>query len=169
LKPYIIGNPIKTIIYTDHKSLIGLFKNKEPHDARQTRWCLTASMLGVEIKYESGKKNVVADALSRMKNESNKVVLATNINSEIDETLLSKVIKEFLEEKFTVIDGVEYFIDGNNYRKLITNTEEKLKLIFAAHNVGHEGYYKTYQRLKRCYYWNNMISDVKRAVSKCEK
>ena len=169
LKPYIIGNPIKTIIYTDHKPSIGLFKNKEPHNARQTRWCLTASMLGVEIWYESGKKNVVADALSRMKNESNKVVLATNINSEIDETLLSKVIKEFLEEKFTVIDGVEYFIDGNNYRKLITNTEEKLKLIFAAHNVGHEGYYKTYQRLKRCYYWNNMISDVKRVVSKCEK
>jgi len=34
-----------------------------------------------------------------MKNGNDKVVLATNINSKIDETLLSKVIKEFLEEK----------------------------------------------------------------------
>jgi len=49
-------NPNKTIIYTDHKPLIGLFKNKEPNNARQTRWCLKASMLGVDIQYESGLK-----------------------------------------------------------------------------------------------------------------
>ena len=111
LKSYIMGNPIKTIIYTDHKPLIGLFKNKEPNNARQTRWCLSASMLGVDIRYESGKKNVVADALSRMKNKEDKIVLATKITTEENENLLSKVIKEFIEEKFTVIDGVEYFID----------------------------------------------------------
>jgi len=33
-KPYIMGNINPTIIYTDHKPLIGLFKNKEPHNAR---------------------------------------------------------------------------------------------------------------------------------------
>ena len=55
-KSYIEGNPLLTTIYTDHKPLVGLFKNKEPLNARQTRWCLTDSILGINIKYESGKK-----------------------------------------------------------------------------------------------------------------
>ena len=61
LKSY---NPNKTIVITDHKPLISLFKNKEPNNARQARWCLTVSTLGVEIQYQMGKKNVLADALS---------------------------------------------------------------------------------------------------------
>jgi len=61
-------------------------------------------LLGVEIHYES----------------------ATKIIKEVDETLLFKVVKEFIEEKFSVIDGIEYFIDGNNYTKLITDLNEKL-------------------------------------------
>ena len=111
---------------------------------------------------------MIADALSRMKNNEDKVVLATKITTEVDETLLSKVIKEFIEEKFTTIDGVEYFIDGNNYRKLVTDVNEKLKLILEAHNIGHESYYKTYQRLRKSYYWNEMVNDIKRIISKCD-
>lgn len=62
-KPYIMGNPHQTIVYTDHKPLVGLFNKKEPANARQTRWCMSANLLGVDIRYESGKKNVIADAL----------------------------------------------------------------------------------------------------------
>ena len=168
-KSYIMGNPHKTIIYTDHKPLVGLFNKKEPTNARQTRWCMAANLLGVEICYESGKKNVIADALSRMKNDTDKKVLVTKITKEVDESLLSKVVKEFIEEKFTIIDGVEYFIDGNIYRKLVTDLNEKLKLILEAHQIGHEGYHKTYQRLRKSYYWNGMVNDIKRIIAKCEK
>ena len=164
-----MGNPIKTIIYTDHKPLVGLFNKKEPTSARQTRWCLAVNLLGVEIRYEPGKKNVVADALSRMKSINDKKILATKLSSKVDESLLSKVVKEFMEEKFTTIDGIEYFIDGNTYRKLITDTNEKVKLILEAHGIGHEGYNKTYQRLRKSYYWNNMVNDIKRIISKCEQ
>jgi len=58
------------------------------------------SFLGVEIHYESDKTNVIADALSRMKSDSDKKVLVTTIIKEVDETLLSIVVKEFIEEKF---------------------------------------------------------------------
>jgi len=115
LKSYIMGNPKQTIVYTDHRPLIGLLKNKEPPNSRHTRWCLTVSMLGIDLRYETGKNNVVADALSRMKNEKEKVVLATQIIKKQDENLLSRIIKEFIEEKFSTIDGVDYFVDGNNY------------------------------------------------------
>jgi len=169
LKSYIMGNPHQTIIYTDHKPLLGLLKNKEPSSARHTRWCLEVSMLNVDIRYESGKKNVVADALSRMKLKDDMKVLALKITHETNEDMVSKVIKDFINEKFTTINGEDYFIDGNNYRKLITDVNERIKLILEAHNIGHEGYYKTYQRLRRSHYWNDMVNDVKRVISKCEK
>eukprot|EP00833_Pecoramyces_ruminatium_P012186 jgi/Orpsp1_1/1186218/evm.model.d7180000048967.1 len=107
-----MGNPIPTIVYTDHRPLIGLLTNKEPQTARHTRWCLTVSTLKIDLRYET---------------------------------------------------------DGNHYRKLVTDTKEKLKLIFEAHEIGHEGYYKTYQRLRKSYYWNDMVNDIKRIISKCEK
>ena len=110
------------------------------------------------------KKNVVDDALSRMKSINNKKILATKLSSKVDESLLSKVVKEFMEEKFTTIDGIEYFVDGNTYWKLITDTNEKVKLILEAHGIGHEGYNKTYQRLRKSYYWNNMVNDIKRII-----
>eukprot|EP00833_Pecoramyces_ruminatium_P006316 jgi/Orpsp1_1/1180348/evm.model.c7180000073047.1 len=141
----------------------------EKNYARHTRWCMTVSTLKIDLRYETGKKNVIADALSRMKTEKDQIALATKIIKEKNEDLLSKVIKEFIEEKFTTIDGVDYFIDGNHYRKLVTDTKEKLKLIFEAHEIGHEGYYKTYQRLRKSYYWNDMVNDIKRIISKCEK
>jgi len=169
LKAYIMGNPITTIVYTDHKPLLGLFKGKEPQSARQTRLCLTVSQLGIDLRYESGKKNVIADDLSRMKNDKVKMVLATKIITVKNENLLSKLIKEFIEEKFTTINGDEYFVDGNNYRKLITDTKEKIKIIFEAHEIGHEGFFKTYQRLRKSYYWNDMTTDIKRVIGKCEK
>lgn len=32
---------------------------------------------------------------------------------------------------------------------------------------GHQGVLKTYQRLKRCFYWQSMKQDIKKFVSKC--
>jgi len=70
-------------LFTDHKSLVGLFKNKETNNSRQTRWVLLLSMLKVKVLYEPGKKNVIADALSRLSTKEN-TILAT-ITEEINE------------------------------------------------------------------------------------
>ena len=104
-----------------------------------------------------------------MKSKEDRKVLITKITNGNNEELLSKVIKEFVKEKFIVIDGEDYFIDNWNYRKLITDENEKFKLILVAHNIGNEGYYKTYQRLNKNFYWNNMIKDIRRIVSYCKK
>jgi len=82
-------------------------------------------MLGTNIKYESDKKNVLADAISRMKSKEDQKVLLIKITNGNNEELLSKVIKKFINEMFTVIDGEDYFIDNGNYRKLIIDENEK--------------------------------------------
>jgi len=73
-KQYISGNRYETILYTDHKPLIGLFSNKEPNNTRHIRWCITISMLRIKILYEPGKRNVMADALSRLNTKGNKIL-----------------------------------------------------------------------------------------------
>ena len=48
-----------------------------------------------------------------MKNDKEQKVLAIKTKKDDENDSLSKVIKEFIEKKFTKIDGIDYFIDGN--------------------------------------------------------
>jgi len=81
-KYYISGNKYETLLYTDHKPLIGLFSNKEPNNMRQIRWCITISMLRIKILYEPGKRNCLADALSRIKITTENVAQEDKENKE---------------------------------------------------------------------------------------
>jgi len=103
-----------------------------------------------------------------MKTTEDKKILVTQQENANESNLITKVINEFMEEKLTTIDGERYFIDGSNYRKVVTDTNEKLKLIIEAHKIGSEGSSKIYQRLKRNFYWNNMTNDIKRIIQKCD-
>ncbi len=164
-KSYITSSKFETILYTDHKPLVGLFKDKETNNSRQTRWVLLLSMLRVKVIYEPGKKNVVADALSRLNSTKENKILATTISE--DNTELMKKFKD----NFVKINNVEYFKEknSNTLRKVIRNDEEKINLTLQAHEIGHEGIFKTYNRLKRDYYWTNMILDVKYIVRTCKR
>ncbi|GKF37255.1 putative reverse transcriptase domain-containing protein, partial [Tanacetum coccineum] len=59
---YLYGT--KSVIYTDHKSLQHIFDQKELN-MHQRRWIKLFSDYECEIRYHSGKANLVADALSR--------------------------------------------------------------------------------------------------------
>jgi hypothetical protein len=59
---YLLGNLVH--IYTDHKSLKYLFTQPELN-MRQQRWLELIKDYELEVHYNPGKANVVADALSR--------------------------------------------------------------------------------------------------------
>jgi len=73
-KPYILGNPYQTIVYTDHQPLVPIIKNCEPNTSKHARWCDLFSQLQVDIIYQPGKKNIIADALSRIRRKENFMV-----------------------------------------------------------------------------------------------
>ncbi|GJS49393.1 putative reverse transcriptase domain-containing protein [Tanacetum coccineum] len=65
---YLYGT--KSVIYTDHKSLQHIFKQKELN-MRQRRWIELFSDYECEIRYQPRKANVVADALSEVSKVEN--------------------------------------------------------------------------------------------------
>ena len=54
----------KTTVYTDHKPLVWLFKNKIA-EGRLAKWTLNLQDYDFEVKYRQGKYNANADTLSR--------------------------------------------------------------------------------------------------------
>ncbi|GJY01144.1 putative reverse transcriptase domain-containing protein [Tanacetum coccineum] len=63
---YLYG--VKFIIYTDHRSLQYFLEKKDPN-MRQRRWLNLLKDYECEIRYHTGKANVVANALSRKERE----------------------------------------------------------------------------------------------------
>nr|GFB94901.1 reverse transcriptase domain-containing protein [Tanacetum cinerariifolium] len=63
---YLYG--VKCTVFTDHKSLQYILDQKELN-MRQRRWIELLSDYDCEIRYHSGKANVLADALSRKERE----------------------------------------------------------------------------------------------------
>jgi hypothetical protein len=83
-RPYLYGR--RYVVYTDHNALVSLMKSKDT-SSRLTRWALTLEEYNPEIKHRPGKKNMNADALSRIYEEDNKdsvkeaIFLIDNISS----------------------------------------------------------------------------------------
>lgn len=75
-RPYLYGK--KFTIITDHKPLTWLFNVKDP-GSRLIRWRLALEEYEYEIKYKSGKTNVIADSLSRLPRENCENL--SNVNS----------------------------------------------------------------------------------------
>ena len=82
------------------------------------------------------------------------------LTQEENEKFISEFMYKFLTEKIVKID--------NKLRKIIDDPYEKIKIITKEHRVGHEGIQKTYERIKKKYYWKNLIIDVKKYISLCK-
>ncbi|GJR27773.1 putative reverse transcriptase domain-containing protein [Tanacetum coccineum] len=85
---YLYG--MKSVIYTDHKSLQYIFDQKDLN-MRQRRWIELLSDYECEIKYHPGKANVVADALSRKERLKPRRVRAMSIT--IHSGLKTKILE----------------------------------------------------------------------------
>jgi len=197
-RPYILSNPFQTILYTDHLPLVSIIKKLEPATSKHVRWCNLFSQFQVNIVYQPGKGNIIADALSRIRKNDNIIVdtlinnntneenndggnnsiennsnndennLIEAINDVENEKYIDEFMKKFLKDRIITIDGKTYIRDNNKLRLVIDDYLEKVKIIGMAHRTGHDGVQKTYDRIKQNYYWKNMIIDIKKYVSLCK-
>ena len=78
-----LGYPIT--ILTDHKPLVSFFSKKLPLDQAMARWAIEASVFDCQVKYFEGRRNIVADTLSRLDEETiNKCDIIVDSNNAFD-------------------------------------------------------------------------------------
>jgi len=182
--------PVQVI--TDHKNLL-YFKKPQNLNQRQIRWSLFLSKFTFRISYRAGNKSGKPDSLSRRPDYIPKGRNNTTVNPILNEDIfccttndnLNSLIKAQNEDSyckgilqkisdnngsvksslFSVIKGVLHF-----QKRIIVPSTLRGKVLKSFHDTptnGHQGVDKTLEKLKRFYWWPNMIKDVQNYVSSC--
>nr|GEY63588.1 putative reverse transcriptase domain-containing protein [Tanacetum cinerariifolium] len=187
---YIYGT--KCTVFTDHKSLQHILDQKELN-MRQRRWLELISDYDCEIRYQPGKANVVADALSRKEQEPLRVrAIVMTISLDLPKQMLNAqteaqkpeniknedvggmlvenaknpeaIREQNLEPR---ADGTQC-LNGRSWLPCYGNLQtvimhESYKSKYSIH----PGSDKMYQDMKKLYWWPNMKTDIATYVSKC--
>ncbi|UYV82532.1 hypothetical protein LAZ67_21002703, partial [Cordylochernes scorpioides] len=181
-RPYLFGRPITVV--TDHHSLCWLVGQKDP-SGRLARWALKLQEFDVTVIYKSGRthKHKDADCLSRspLENDQPSAVMSLT-NVDIEQTKdpdLAKIIDNlnsgYTRKEFSIIDGILY---KKNYsttaRPWLMMIPKHLRSgvmadLHDAPTAGHSGFARTYDKVKKRFYWPGLYRTVRQYVSHCRE
>lgn len=192
---YIEGAEI--IIETDHQALRWLMQLKSP-TGRLARWALQLQPYNLQIRYITGRSNVVADSLSRPPCNEESVGICTKAvdypgrnpkeirEAQLSDNDLSKIINFFesnnpnevldywTNKGYIMNDGVLYRYvpeSESDEAQLLVPSSEKLKIIEAFHDsaiAGHPGIERTFKKIVKHFYWQGMRKQIKKYIKGCE-
>ncbi|GFS77569.1 hypothetical protein TNCV_321161 [Trichonephila clavipes] len=183
-RPYIFGKHFTVV--TDHHSLCWLMNLKDP-SGRLARWALRLQEHDFDVKYKTGKKHSDADALSRNPVEeetetSDKfLAVTTSMNLAMEQKKDQDLVKLKLLsnsskiEEFRFIDGIlcrkNFDPDGKLWLPVIPKhlRADILRHFHDAPTAGHLGFAKTYDRIRKRFYWPGMYRNVVRYVMHCRE
>ncbi|KAJ0883873.1 putative nucleotidyltransferase, Ribonuclease H [Helianthus annuus] len=175
---YLYGT--KCTIYTDHRSLEHIFRQKELN-MRQRRWVELLNDYECAIKYHPVKANVVADALSRKDTIPKRVralqlTIQSNLptqirNAQVEALKPENIRAESLRGSRQRLEQKEdgaYYVTGciwvplyGDLRELVMDEAHKSR-----YSV-HPGSDKMYHDLRTTYWWPGMKAHIATYVSKC--
>ncbi|UYV78461.1 hypothetical protein LAZ67_16001479 [Cordylochernes scorpioides] len=187
-RPYLFGRPFKVI--TDHHSLCWLTNLKDPA-GRLARWALRLQEYDVSIVYKTGRMHKDADCLSRNPIENTEKVfnddiptlfLLSDISKEQEkDPYITGIIKEISQPSPAKKDNKFQVVNGILYRKNYDPTGLPLLLVIPRHlrmeilgdlhdapTAGHLGFVKTYDRIRRRFFWPGMYRSVRKYVGHCQ-
>ncbi|GFX35683.1 hypothetical protein TNCV_744761 [Trichonephila clavipes] len=167
-RPYIFGKHFTVV--TDHHSLCWLMNLKDP-SGRLARWALRLQEHDFDVKYKTGKKHSDADALSRNPVEEETetpdkfLAVTTSMNLAMEQKKYQDLAKLKLlsnsskNEEFRFIDGIlckkNFDPDGKLWLPVIPKhlRADILRHFHDAPTAGHLGFAKTYDRIRKRFYW----------------
>ena len=167
-------------LFTDHKPLVQ-WLNRPPVNDRHARWLVTLQDMNFDIHYVEGKNNVLADLLSRppgVEKSSFEALHKEVYVNAIALGVLSEKLREaqtdgFIEsckiepEFHKVIDGYHFTDDSGEMRLLATPGFAEV-VVKSIHNLGHFGRRRTYNTVKKNYFWPGMHTMVYSFVRSCQ-
>jgi hypothetical protein len=178
-RPYLLGKRFQ--IKTDHQSL-KYFLEQRISSQEQQKWVTKLFGYDYEIIYKKGKDNVVADALSRKYEDEGSLFSLSFIVPDwlqavhqewLQDPKSSHLIQQ-LKNKAQAPPGYSWLQDELRYKgRLYLIKHSKLKStvlseLHATPTAGHSGFTKTYDRVKRSFFWDGMKQDIRQFVAECE-
>nr|GFC77019.1 putative reverse transcriptase domain-containing protein [Tanacetum cinerariifolium] len=176
----------KCTMFTDHKSLQHILDQKELN-MRHRRWLKLLSDYDCDIRYQPGKANVVADALSHkeiieplwvralvmticldlpkqiLEAQTEDLELENHKNEDVGGMIKKDIPKEKLEPRADgtlCLNGRSWLPCYGDLRSVIMHESHKSK-----YSV-HPGSNKMYQDMKKLYWWPNMKVNIATYASK---
>lgn len=188
---YLLGT--RTRVVTDHLSLKYL-QTQPTLSRRQARWLETLQEFDLEITYQAGSTNVVADALSRRPDLQINAVSTITLKDELRTKIIEgyqkdptfREIYESLTQpehsapthlkstihKYQVVQGLLYLVHQDQQRLCLPDhTTLRLEMLREHHDTritGHFGFEKTYDTMHRQFYWPNMARTIRDYIHSCD-
>ncbi|UYV77754.1 K02A2.6-like [Cordylochernes scorpioides] len=160
----------------------GVADKKDP-SGRLARWALKLQEFDVTVIYKSGSKHKDADCLSRspLENDQPSAVMSLT-NVDIEQTKdpdLAKIIDNlnsgYTRKEFSIIDGIlykkNYSTTGRPWLMMIPKhlRSEVMADLHDAPTAGHLGFARTYDKVKKRFYWPGLYRTVRQYVSHCRE
>nr|MDZ8003588.1 RNase H-like domain-containing protein [Nostoc sp. DedSLP05] len=176
-RQYLLGT--KFIVKTDHHSL-KYFLTQQNLSEEQQRWVSKIQDYDFEIAYTKGKDNVIADALSRkfedIKCSAMTVIIPTWFDELQQEYLQDNDAREIMNKDPSELIETQWAKKGITLtyknRIYLPKTSKLKNIVLKEHHesptAGHSGFQKTYERIKRSFFWKGMKADIKKMVAECD-
>ncbi|EAL66749.2 hypothetical protein DDB_G0281535 [Dictyostelium discoideum AX4] len=163
----------KVSIYTDHQNLTYIINksNDKPFTKRQDNYMKYIKEFDYELRHISGKKNGIADFLSRKYD-----------NFQWDESFLNKIKEEQINSQWLLemkknpnlcieeINDICY-LSEDGFKKLIIIDKETIHTVIREYHdtkySGHHALDITYNNIRQDYYFKEMFSIIKRYIKSC--
>ncbi|UYV84941.1 hypothetical protein LAZ67_X004064, partial [Cordylochernes scorpioides] len=184
-RPYLFGSPFSVV--TDHHSLCWLANLKDP-SGRLARWALRLQEYEVAVCYKNGRKHKDADCLSRSPlpdtaEETEEDILCLPVLCDVEkeqqrDPSLTKIIANCGDpnyKRFVIINNILY---KKNYDPLgrpwllVVPRTLRLEVLRSSHDAptaGHLGFAKTYDRIRRRFFWPGLYRSVRNYVGHCRE
>jgi hypothetical protein len=160
------------VVNTDYNSLKYFLKHKYLSGCQQ-KWVTKVQAFNFDIEYVKGKKNIVANALSRRPVPCSLMEILADWKSHLlVEYSKNKFACEVMDgqihdDQYRVIDDVIFYKD---IIYLVPYSGLKKKILTAVHDsplAGHQGFFKTYRQIRERFSWKGLKQDIMRYVNEC--
>lgn len=161
---FLYGAQHQVKVLTDHSNL-QYFRQRHLLSNRHVNWKLFLQNYDFKLSYRPGSGNVVADALSRRSDLMGEVN-GTSVTS-LKEKVLEVVLPENVWDKEPALKVNKLDVEGRKFVESIQEREEILKLRHDGLTAGHFGRQRTYESIRRDFYWPKMKVDIDNHVKSC--